>query len=63
MLLSLNHLPSLEVECSLILQPSSVSCHASNLLTVVIWDWVLHRGDGGIDTEFLDALVEFFFLL
>jgi len=61
MLLNLSHLSSLEVECTLVLEPPPVASHASNLFAVVIWNWVLHRGNGGVDTKLLDASVEFFF--
>ena len=57
------HFPSLQIECSLVFQPSPVIRYAANLLAVVIRDGILHGRTRRIDAEFLDALVELFLLL
>lgn len=48
----------LEVESSLVLEPSPVASHAANLLTVVVWWRVREGGCSGVNSVALDAVEE-----
>lgn len=48
----------LQVEGTLVLQPSPVASDAADLLAVVVWRGVGERGDGGIDAVALYAVEE-----
>lgn len=58
-----NEVAALAVVCSLVLEPLSVSLHATNLLAIVVGNGVCNRIGGRVDTESLDAVKEFLFFL
>lgn len=58
-----NEVTALAVVRSLILEPLSVSLHATNLLTVVIGDGVGNRVGGRVNTESLDTVKELLLFL
>ena len=48
----------LQIEGTLVLQPSPVASDAADFLTVVVWRGVGERGDGRIDAVTLYAVEE-----
>ena len=57
------HLLSLEVECPLVLEPSTIILHTTNLFSIEIRDWIIKGGCGWIDSIFLNPSKEFLFFL